>query len=287
MNIDDLLASTALQLAAAGIEDASLEARLLFQHLTAMTRSRLVLQGKQSVDDATLQQYRRLVAQRSQRIPLQHLTGSQEFWSMDFVVSPAVLIPRPETEFLLEHVFAACSLSSPISSALDMCTGSGVIAVVLARELGCRVTAVDISEAALKVAAENISRHQATDQITLVCSDLFAALNRNRKFDVIVSNPPYIADDQIGHLEPEVSRAEPRLALSGGTTGLRLIEQIAVRAEGFLQPGGWIFLEIGADQKDTVTALFKDSCRQYDEVRVIDDWSRRPRVLQARYAPHS
>src|SRR5665647_1791574 len=222
MNIDDLLAASALQLSSAGIEDASLEAQLLFQHLTAMTRSRLVLQGKQSIDDCTLQQYRRLVEQRSQRIPLQHLTGSQEFWSLDFVVSPAVLIPRPETEFLLEQVFAVCSVSSEISCALDMCTGSGVIAVVLARELGCRVTAVDISEAALAVAAENLSRHQVVDRVALVCGDLFAALNTNRKFDLIVSNPPYIADEQIRHLEPEVSRAEPRLALSGGPTGLRL-----------------------------------------------------------------
>lgn len=287
MNIDDLLATAVLQLSCAGIEEASLDARLLFQHLTAMTRSRLVLQGKQSVDDATLQQYLRLVEQRCLRIPLQYLTGSQEFWSMDFVVSPAVLIPRPETEFLLEQALAICSLSSRISCALDMCTGSGVIAVVLARELRCRVTAVDISEAALEIAAENISRHRAIDQIELVCSDLFAALNRNRKFDVIISNPPYIADAQIGHLEPEVSRAEPRLALSGGSTGLSLIEQIAVEAEVFLQPGGWVFLEIGADQKNDVTALFEDSDRQYDEVRVIDDWSGRPRVLQARYAPHS
>lgn len=204
---------------------------------------------------------------------------------MDFVVSPAVLIPRPETEFLLEQALAVCSLNGTISCALDMCTGSGVIAVVLARELRCRVTAVDISVAALEVAAKNISRHRAIDQIALVCSDLFAALNSNLKFDVIVSNPPYIADDLIRQLEPEVCRAEPRLALSGGLTGLRLIERIAVGAEEFLQPGGWIFLEIGADQKNAVTALFKDSKRRYDEVKVFDDWSGRPRVLQARYAP--
>lgn len=287
MNIDDLLAAAALQLSGAGIEEASLDARLLFQHLTAMTRSRLVLQGKQSVDDSTLQQYQRLVALRSQRIPLQYLIGSQEFWSMDFVVSSDVLIPRPETEFLLEQVLAVCSASRNLLCVLDMCTGSGVIAVVLAKELGCRITAVDISEAALEVAAENINRHRTADQITLVCSDLFAALNRSRKFNVIVSNPPYIAESQIEHLEPEVSRAEPHLALSGGPTGLQVIEQIALVAEEFLQPGGWIFLEIGADQKNAATALFVDSGRRYDEVRVIDDWSGRPRVLQARYAPHS
>ena len=112
MNIDDLLAAAALQLARAGIEDASLDARLLFQHLTAMTRSQVVLHGKQTVEEHTVEQYRQLVKQRSQRIPLQHLTGLQEFWSMDFIVSPSVLIPRPETEFLLEQVLATCSLGS-------------------------------------------------------------------------------------------------------------------------------------------------------------------------------
>jgi release factor glutamine methyltransferase len=281
MNIDDLLATAARQLATAGIEDADLDARLLFQHLTAMTRSQLVLHGRQSVDDRTIKRYRQLVLQRSQRIPLQHLTGSQEFWSLDFLVSPAVLIPRPETEFLLERVLTTCPPGSGISRSLDLCTGSGVIAVVLAKELGCSVTAVDLSEAALAVAAKNLNRHQVTQQVTLVCGDLFAALNKRQKFDLIVSNPPYIADDQIGQLEPEVGVAEPYLALSGGPTGLGLIERIATEAAEYLHPGGWIFLEIGEDQKNAVAALFM--AQQYDEVRVIDDWAGRPRVLQARY----
>ncbi len=281
MNIDNLLAAAALQLAKAGIEDANLDARLLFQHLAKITRSQLVLQGQQAVDDRMLEQYQHLVRLRSQRIPLQYLTGSQEFWSLDFTVSPSVLIPRPETEFLLEQVLATCSPDGKISTVLDMCTGSGVIAVILARELGCSVTAVDISEAALAVAATNLNRHQVSERVVVVCSDLFAALNEKRKFDLIVSNPPYIADDQILTLEPEVGVAEPYLALSGGPTGLRIIEQIATGAERFLHPGGWIFLEIGADQKKAVEILFR--VRRYDEVRVIDDWAGRPRVLQARY----
>lgn len=285
MTLDDLLAAAALELVRAGIEDAELDARLLLQHLTAMTRSQLVLHGHRAADDRTVAQYRRLVEQRSRRIPLQYLIGSQEFWSLDFIVSPAVLIPRPETEFLLEQVLANCSPGCGIFSALDLCTGSGVIAVVLAKELCCPVTAVDISEAALRVAAKNLVRHGVADQITLVCSNLFTALNRKRKFDLIVSNPPYVADDQIGQLQPEVGRAEPSLALSGGPTGLRIIERIAIEAEGFLQPGGWIFLEIGADQKMAAAALF--TARQYGEVRIINDWAGRPRVLQARYAPRS
>ena len=285
MNIDDLLAAAALQLAKAGIEDSSLDARLLFQHLTAMARSQLVVHGQQPVDECTVKQYRQLVAQRCQRIPLQHLTGSQEFWSMDFIVSPSVLIPRPETEFLLEQVLATCSFDGNLACALDMCTGSGVIAVVLAKELGCQVTAVDISEAALAVAAENLRRHQVTDQVALVCCNLFAALNANRKYNLIVSNPPYIAEAEIGQLEPEVARAEPRLALSGGISGLEIIGQIASGAERVLRAGGWIFLEIGADQEKSAASLFENSERRYDQVKVINDWSGRPRVLQARYTP--
>jgi release factor glutamine methyltransferase len=133
--------------------------------------------------------------------------------------------------------------------------------------------------------ASGLSVAVAGPEVTLVCGDLFAALNRKRKFDLIVSNPPYIAEDQIGQLEPEVGRAEPYLALSGGPTGLRSIEQIATGAQEFLHPGGSVFLEIGADQKNAVEALFKAG--RYGEVRVINDWAGQPRVLQARYAPGS
>lgn len=284
MNIDELLAAAARQLRQAGIEDADLDARLLFQHLTAMTRSQLVLHGGNPVDTHILAQYLHLVDQRSRRLPLQYLTGSQEFWSLDFLVTPAVLIPRPETEFLLEQVLLSCS-GKTISRALDMCTGSGVIAVILARELGCPVVAVDISEAALAVAAQNIARHRLTEQITLLCSDLFAALNHECKYDLIVSNPPYVPDEQIAYLEPEVGRAEPRLALSGGPGGLRTIEQIALAATRFLQYGGELFLEIGADQKEKAAALFNAPGQPYRDVRVLDDWAGRPRVLRACYAP--
>jgi release factor glutamine methyltransferase len=285
MNIDGLIAAATLELAEAGIEDAELDARLLFQHLTAMTRTQLVLRGRQAVDQYTAEQYRHLITQRSHRIPLHYLTGFREFWSMDFVVSPAVLIPRPETEFLLEQVLAVCSSGSEVRRILDVCTGSGVIAVVLARELDSTVTAVDVSAAALAVAAQNLSRHQVADRVDLVCSDLFDALDSKKKFELIVSNPPYIAEEQIDQLEPEVGVAEPFLALSGGPGGLQIIERIAIEAEKFLQPGGWIFLEIGADQKNAVVRLFEAPERSYDEVKVINDWAGRPRVLQARYIP--
>jgi len=285
MNVDELLAIAALRLSDSGVTEATLDARLLYEHLSGLNRSQLVLHGQQTVEAGIAAQYLQMVEQRSQRIPLQYLTGSREFWAMDFLVSPAVLIPRPETEFLLEQSLAFFSSGRGCLRALDMCTGSAVIAVVLAKELGCPVVAVDISIPALAVASENLRRHLVVDQVTLICSDLFAALDQNYKFDLIVSNPPYIAEAQIELLEPEVARSEPLLALSGGLSGLDVIERIAVEAQKFLQPGGWILLEIGADQKDAVAALFGAPERQYEQVSVIDDWSGRPRVLQARYAP--
>lgn len=285
MNIDDLLKVTARQLARAGVVEADLDARLLFQHLTGMSRSQLVLHGRQAVAADLAGQYQQLIDRRSQRIPLHYLTGSREFWSLEFTVTPAVLIPRPETEFLLTRALALVAPGSGCSRVLDLCTGSGVIAVVLAKELDCPVVAVDISPPALAVAAANLRRHQVAHQVTPVGSDLFAGLAPNRRFDLIVSNPPYIADGELEGLEPEVVGAEPRLALSGGSSGLELIARIAVEAEGFLQPGGWILVEIGAGQGSAVTALFSAPERHYHQVRVIDDWSGRPRVLQARYLP--
>ena len=285
MHLDTLIRQAARTLAEAGITTADLDARLLFRHLTGLSASDLVLRSADQVDDRVAASYRRLIGRRASRVPLHYLTGTREFWSLDFFVSPAVLIPRPETEFVLEKVLTVCRTDGPVRRALDLCTGSGVIAVVLARELACAVTAVDISPAALAVAWENVRRHGVTDLVDPVCGDLFAPLGSGRSFDLIVSNPPYIADDQIDGLEPEVSRAEPRLALAGGPDGLEVIRRLAQGAADHLRPGGWLFIEIGADQEQPVRQLFLAHGAQYDRIRVIDDWSGRPRVLQARRRP--
>lgn len=281
MRIDDLLADAAGELARAGIEQPDLDARLLFQYVTGYTRSQLVLYGGEPVDEQIAGQFRWIIEQRAQRIPLQYLTGSQEFWSLDFKVSPAVLIPRPETEFLLDQVVQTCA-GTGVTRALDLCTGSGVIAVVLAKELACKVVAVDISLSALAIAACNITRHGVADLIQLVCGDLLTPLDRSHPFDLLVSNPPYVAEEEIDQLQPEVGLAEPRLALSGGRGGMQSIERIAAEAFAFLRPGGWLFIEIGADQGPAVATLFGSKTTPYDQVGVINDWTGRPRVLQAR-----
>lgn len=279
MELDHLLAEGAARLAAAGVEHAALDARLLFEHLTGLEHSQLILRARETVAEPVATRFREMIGQRATRIPLQHLTGIQEFWSLEFTVSPAVLVPRPETEFLLAQIVNSCG-GERIAAALDLCTGSGVIAVVLARELGCPVIGVDISPAALTVAAINAARHGVGERVALVCGDLFAPLAPGRRFPLIVSNPPYVAQAEIDHLEPEVRCHEPRLALDGGADGLAVIDRIAAGALDLLEPGGRIFLEIGADQGQKVLALF--TAEGYGDVRVLTDWAGRPRVLQAR-----
>ena len=284
MRISTLLDEATSQLASAGVEEAALDARLLLQHLTAMTRGELVLRGAEELDETTVGRYRRLISQRSHRIPLQHLTGFQEFWSFELIVSPAVLIPRPETEFVLEQVLSTLD-GQAVRLALDMCTGSGAIALVLARELGCRVVAADLSETALAVARQNRNRYHLQHRIDLVCSDLFSGLRPGAKYDCIVSNPPYISDAHIAELEPEVALAEPRMALAGGKDGLDCIGAIIASAPAFLQPGGWLFLEIGADQQAPVEQLFRASGQPYDRIEVVPDYAGRPRLARACHAP--
>lgn len=281
MTVNSLISTGTALLVNAGVPEAELDARLLWQHLSGWDRATLILKGNEVADHGLVTRYQQFIAQRCARVPLHYLTGSREFWSMDFLVTPDVLIPRPETEFLLESVLNAC-LPASVHRALDMCTGSGVIAVVLAKELGCLVDAIDISPAALAVAEQNVARHKADGLVRFIGSDLFASIEPGTGYDLIVSNPPYIADGQLNKLEPEVAQAEPRLALSGGASGLAAIERIIGAAWKFLKPHGFLFLEIGADQESEVMGLITTPPLPYDDCVVLKDWSGRPRVLKAR-----
>lgn len=308
MTFAELLTETAACLSRSGISASALEARLILEHCSGLGHAEILLRDRCNVDPPLLARCRDLTRKRCSRIPLPYLTGYKEFWSLDFHVSPAVLVPRPETEFLLEHICSIYKNSSPPKGILDLCTGSGVIAIVLALELACPVVATDISASALEVAAMNCRRHGVEELVDLRLGDLFAVFaeqgtlpedeipsvgkrpnfcanfpqQMQKKFDLIVSNPPYIADAQIDALEPEVAIAEPRLALSGGPSGCDILARIAREAPLFLQPGGQIFLEIGADQGPAALRLF--SLPEYENVVVLPDWSGRPRVVQARSA---
>jgi release factor glutamine methyltransferase len=269
----------------AGIEDARSDTVHLLCFCLGLTRTQLFLHSAKEINDRQLQRCRELVCRRLAREPLHYITGTREFWSLEFQVSPAVLIPRPETEFLLEQVLKTLGQTGyKGGTILDMCTGSGVISVVLALELDAsRVIAVDRSEEALRIAAVNIARHKKKNEISLVCSDLFSALNPHRGFELIVANPPYIAVSEFEDLQPEVQKWEPETALVAGSKGLDVIEKLADHIFEYLMPGGWLFIEIGADQKESVYAIFAGHASDaYGCIEIINDWSERPRVLKAR-----
>ena len=284
--VHQLLTAATCFLAEAGIEDSSPEAELLLRHCLGVSRSKLFLLYDQPVAPETERVFRQLLQRRCRREPLQYIIGSCEFWSLEFLVSPAVLIPRPETEFLLEHCFTTLRQQTlkPPQRILDLCTGSGVIAVVLAQEFPqSNVIAGDFFQEALKVAGRNISFHKLDKRIHLVRADLLTAFARAPLFDLIVTNPPYIKAGDIAGLEPEVRDWEPHPALSGGRTGLDSIAQICRDALPLLQPGGWLFMEIGSDIGQETEQVFLKA-GGYDQVRVVNDWAGRPRVLQARRA---
>lgn len=285
MHLGQLYKETVQKFLQAGIDEARSNAEQLLCFCLGMTRSQLFLHAEKEISPSRLIHCRSLIDRRLAREPLHYIVGAREFWSLDFFVTTDVLIPRPETEFLIEVVLAAIQESGYHGGTIvDMCTGSGVIAVVLALELKVsKVIAVDASPGAVRVAAANIARYGMSEDVSLVCSDLFTSFIPEAGFEIVVANPPYIADDDIACLQPEVRNWEPKKALAGGKLGLDMIEKIAIQAHSQLVPGGWIFMEIGADQKDPVRQIFAEYANgAYSQVEIIEDWSQRPRVLKAR-----
>ena len=213
-------------------------------------------------------------------MPLAYLTGVKEFWSIPFNVTPSVLVPRPETEVLVEKVLELSTRES--ESILDVGTGSGCIAVALAKELPrAHIEAVDISERALRVARRNAALHKAK-HVHFHKSDLFSAFRGTGvRFDFVVSNPPYISRGDWDGLPPEVRDFEPRRALLAGESGLEMIERLVRRARTFLRPGGYLIFEIGDGQRDKVLSLFG---KRWTEIETAWDLAGMPRVITARRA---
>lgn len=284
MQVQQLLQNAAAVLAEAGVEESRLEAELLLQDCLDVSRSGLFLLQDYRLSPEQKLLFQEYLSRRRRREPLQYILAGCEFWSLDFKVTPAVLIPRPETEFLLEHVFSTLSDERYLQpqNVLDLCTGSGVIGVILALEFKqTTVMAVDYSLDALIVARENIAHHGLEERIHLLCADLFTCFSPELFFDVIVTNPPYVKAEDLAGLEPEVRDWEPELALSGGKTGLDVIDSISQDAIKHLKPGGWLFMEIGSDIGESVEHIFAKN-GLYEQIKIVEDWSGRPRVLQAK-----
>lgn len=232
-----------------------MEARLLLRHVLRCPLSRLVARPEQPIEEQAWTDYRALVERRAAGEPVAYLVGGREFYGRDFMVSPSVLIPRPDTELLVELAIAHCGQGRRVKL-LDLGTGSGALAITLALEIAeAEVTAVDRSREALWVAMANAARLGAS--LSFVESDWFAGLGEER-FDIIVANPPYIAAGD-PHLEQGDLRFEPRSALAAGPAGLDDLAAIVAAAAAHLEPGGWLFLEHGYDQAPAVRGLLTDA----------------------------
>ena len=260
------------QLQKAGIMDAELDARLLLEFICHTDRNALYAHGDQEIEDEKMQDFLQLIEKRAVHIPLQHLTGEQNFMGLDFLVNEHVLIPRQDTEILVEEIMRDLHDGIRI---LDMCTGSGCILLSLLHYSNdCSGVGVDVSEDALAVARQNADR-LAEKQAVFIQSDLFEKVEGS--FDLIASNPPYIRSQEIAGLMPEVREHEPHLALDGKDDGLHFYREIIKGAMPHLKRGGQLFFEIGYDQGEAVQALL--AANGYTEIAVVKDYAGLDRVV--------
>ncbi len=272
------LDSATRALEAAGIETAQLDAELLIAAASDASRAEIIA-GLRSPAPEAIARFDQFVARRVNREPLAYIVGRREFYALDLMVNPAVLIPRPETETVVDAALALLA-TAPDARVLDLGTGSGCIALAIAANAACaRVVATDLSTAALAVARLNAERLRLDHRIRFLCGDLFAAANEER-FDLIVSNPPYVED--AASLAPEISGFEPPVALYAGPDGLEFYRRIAGALRGHLEPGGSLIVEVGAGQAERVAALWRAAGA--GEVAVKRDLAGVERVVQARFA---
>jgi release factor glutamine methyltransferase len=239
------------------IESARLQSELLLAHLLNLPRLKLYLQFERALNDAQANEFRELLVRRGNHEPLQHITGSTSFCGLPMIVTPAVLIPRPETESLAEQAWTFLNGVEGETRFVDLGTGSGCIPIAIAAHAKkSRGIAVDISADALAVAKQNVEKNGFADRIELREGDFLTALQPAERFDVIVSNPPYIATAEVELLEPEVRDHDPRLALDGGADGFNFHRALAQGAAQFLKPGGRLFIEFADGQGEALRELF-------------------------------
>jgi release factor glutamine methyltransferase len=280
MDIRTILHRTARELTASGSPSPRLDAEVLLMHFLKVDRLQLCMHPEREVSEAEIAGFALWVERRRRGEPVAYITGEKEFWSLRFVVNREVLIPRPETECLVEEVLNCRDREARNLRILDIGTGSGAIGVVLAVEIpSARVIATDISPEALKVARRNAENHAVADRMEFLQGDLFAAASGS--FDFIVSNPPYIPDDAYPLLPEGIREFEPREALIAGPDGVDFHRGIIREAAHRLKGGGGIFLEIGEGQRELVEMLFRtEGC--YDEIRFRKDYGGTERVAAAR-----
>lgn len=263
-----------------GSDTPRLDAEILLAHARQCRRIQLYTDYDQPLSDAVRATMKELVKRRAAKEPVAYLVGFREFFSLNFKVTRDVLIPRPDTETLVVEALAVIK-PLPVAHVLDLCTGSGCVGVTIARnQPTATVTAVDISSAALAVAQENAKTHAVEDRVKFAEGDLFAPLPTGSRYDLLVSNPPYIRTDEMAQLDDDVRRYEPALALEGGTDGLDIVRRLLAEAPRWLMPESWVLLEIDPQQFAAVDKLAVDS--GYRDIGRAKDLSGRPRVWKGR-----
>jgi release factor glutamine methyltransferase len=282
MTVLEAIQKTAEFLTKKGVESARLNAELLLAHQLDLPRMKLYLNFDRVLSAAETDGLRELVKRRAAREPLQHITGSASFCGWEIAVSPAALVPRPETEQLAELGWKYLStINYQPSTALDFGAGTGCIAIALAANCPvAKITAIDVSPDALALAKQNAETNGVADRIDFLPGDGFAALPEKTQFDLIISNPPYISAAEIETLQPEVRDFDPRLALDGGADGLDFYRRLASQAKPFLKPGGRIMMEFGDGQADAIRKIFETEKWIVEAVK--EDYSHRERILIAR-----
>jgi len=283
VTISEIIATAAARLAAHKIENSRLDAEVLLGHVLNRDRAWLIAHYPDQISDSEMQYYEHLVERRAVREPLQYITAKQEFWGLDFLVTPDVLIPRPETELVVEN--ARSLLRDALRPVvIDLCTGSGCIAICLARELTtARIFATDRSAEALTVARTNANHHGVEQRIRFIEGDLFGPLNvadMDGSVSVITANPPYVPIGDMAGLQPEVRDFEPELALLAGPEGTEVAGRIISEAPRYLRSGGSLVMEFGMGQAGVLRGM-ADRTGAYSTIDVLKDLAGIDRVLVA------
>jgi release factor glutamine methyltransferase len=277
-----LLDWTGKYLAEKGSESPRLDTEVLLAHALACKRIELYTRHDEEVPDEGRQRFKALIRQRIEGCPVAYLVGRKEFYSLELEVDRAVLIPRPDTETVVDECLQLAK-ESPEPSVLDIGTGSGCLAVAVAKYCKrARVTAVDISDAALAVAARNAAKHGVSERVRFLQGDLFAPLPEGERFDFVLSNPPYIVHDDISGLPAGVRDYEPHHALDGGPDGLEVLGRLVAQAPAWLKPGGYLIVEIGSPQE--IPARERIQAQDgFELAKTVYDNAGHPRVLRARW----
>jgi len=276
LSLKAAFASALDRLTAAQVGSPRLNAETLLMFALGCDRAHLYAHPERILSAEEQQRFEHAIDARARGVPAQYITGHQEFWGLDFLVNPAVLIPRPETEHLIEAVL---TLARPLSNPriVDVGTGSGCIAVVLARELpGAKIHATDISPAALEVARVNATRNGVADRIHFHVADLLPR-HEPASFDFVVSNPPYVGEREEDQVQLEVREFEPRNAVFAGPSGMEVITRLVPAAQLALNPGGWLVMEISG----TIAQAVRDLLAVWADLRITNDLQGIPRVVSA------